>query len=63
MNDEMYWGSIQGSNEYNERRAKKQLVSMDQPSIFELIAMPNRLEVLFEVALTRRCVKCNTGMN
>ncbi|KAJ3304518.1 hypothetical protein HDV03_002727 [Kappamyces sp. JEL0829] len=59
VNDEIYWSSLANADA-SDRTTKKQLVSLDQSGVFELITLPNRLEDLFEAALARPCAKCQS---
>lgn len=61
--EKTYWSSLEESNFYQSALVqKKQRITLDQPIIFELSILPNRLESLFERALNEPCAKCKTGL-
>ncbi|KAJ3275846.1 hypothetical protein HDV01_006712 [Terramyces sp. JEL0728] len=63
-----YWCDTLAFSDLNYWRGRPEVgdvfepkVTLEQVIVFELIELPYKLEVLFEEALTRKCVNCQKG--
>ena len=60
--EDAYWSSLKAEDQSHQAALmKRQRISIDQGLIYELVSMPNRLEVVFEAALKYVCNRCHSG--
>jgi hypothetical protein len=57
-----YWSQLDHLPSSRENLKSQQVITIDQPNLYELVKLPRKLEGLFEYSLVSKCSKCNQGI-